>query len=170
MKIRPEEDVDIERIFALNCAVFPTPQEAEIVDALRKSDQLKLSLVAIENNDVVGHIAFSPMGFGDFRSNRNIVALAPMAVASARQKSGIGSRLIKEGLRILKLRGIAGVLLIGHPTYYPRFGFKPVQPNFGFSSEFNVPENVFLGLELIQGGLSCIDETAYFSEEFSTSM
>ncbi len=170
MEIRQEKETDIQGIYELNCNAFETSEEAKIVNALRKSGQIILSLVAIENEQIIGHVAFSPMAFGEDRSNYNVVALAPMAVDPERQKSGIGTQLINTAKKILKEKGVVGILLIGHPDYYPRFGFKPVHSAFGFESEFDVPDNVFLGFELVEGKLGRINKKAYFRKEFSAGL
>ncbi|MGE3973160.1 MAG: GNAT family N-acetyltransferase [Bdellovibrionales bacterium] len=169
LKIRVETENDIEAIFALNKSAFETDEEARIVDTLRKRGKLTLSLVALEEDKIVGHIAFSPMSFGSADNNSRIVALAPMAVAPSKQKTGIGSKLIKEGLRILKERGFEGVLLVGHPDYYPKFGFKPAASTFGLKCAFEVPDEAFLGLELGADGFSKLKGAAHFSEEFSSN-
>jgi putative acetyltransferase len=83
----------------------------------------------------------------------NVMGLAPMVVAPAHQCKGIGSTLIQEGLEQCRQLGVAAVVVLGHPKYYPRFGFSP-SSEFGIDSEYDVPEEVFMVMELIPGALS----------------
>ena len=126
MKIRPEVAGDHEDIYALTKTafepmVFSDGTEAERVNTLRADNDLHLSLVAEDDGKIVGHIAFSPV----FLSDPSIgwFGLGPVSVWPDRQKSGIGSRLINEGLGILQKRNASGCVLIGDPNYYSRFGF-----------------------------------------------
>jgi putative acetyltransferase len=169
MNIRLEQNKDIDAIFSLNLNAFETDEEANIVNSLRSNGNLILSMVAVEGDHVVGHIAFSPMKFENSGVESKIVALAPMAVTPSKQRQGIGSKLVKEALKILQERDFEGVLLIGHPGFYPKFGFKPAGSTFGLKSEFDVPEEVFLGLELGQTGFSGVKGVAHFCREFSPS-
>lgn len=126
MKIRPETNDDIDAIFALTKAAFdPMPysdgNEAECVDKLRADGDLHISLVAEDNGTIVGHIAFSPVTISE--TSDLWYGLGPVSAAPDRQKSGIGTVLIKTGLKILRDRGVAGCVLIGDPGYYCRFGF-----------------------------------------------
>lgn len=126
MQIRAETPADIEAIFALTKAAFePMPysdgNEAECVDQLRADGDLHISLVAEENGDIVGHIAFSPVTLSETKGLW--YGLGPVSAAPARQKSGIGSALIETGLNMLRDRNVSGCVLIGNPDYYCRFGF-----------------------------------------------
>lgn len=127
MLIRPEVPSDHAAIRTLNLEAFayhPFSHQTEhlVVEALRKAGALTLSLVAEDQGQVVGHIAFSPA----LVDGRDVgwFTLGPVAVTPARQRQGIGSRLVREGLAALRGLGANGCLLVGDPCYYERFGFR----------------------------------------------
>jgi putative acetyltransferase len=125
--IRPEHPGEEQIINDLTVAAFAPMSysdgsEAPIIAGLRKDGDLTISLVAVEGSDVVGHIAFSPVTIGT--DNNGWYGLGPVSVWPDRQRKGIGSTLINEGLSILKARGAKGCALIGDPNYYRRFGFQ----------------------------------------------
>ena len=152
MQIRPERPEDISSIRAVNLAAFETSTEADLVDALREQAAPIVSLVAEEGDAIVGHILFSPVTLVAHPELR-ILGLAPMAVLPARQRQGIGSALIHEGLEQCRQRGFEAVIVLGHAEYYPRFGFTPAS-RFGLACEYDVPEDVFMVLELNRGVLN----------------
>ncbi|WP_306224060.1 GNAT family N-acetyltransferase [Bosea beijingensis] len=126
MDIRTEQPADTEAIRALTTEAFATAPhssgtEAAIVDALRATGTLTLSLVAVEGDELIGHVAFSPVTIDG--TERGWFGLGPVSVQSSRQRGGIGSGLIREGLRRLRAMGAAGCVLLGDPAYYGRFGF-----------------------------------------------
>ncbi|MBS2014029.1 MAG: N-acetyltransferase [Deltaproteobacteria bacterium] len=128
LEVRHESAEDEPAIRALNTSAFETDAEARLVDALRASGALTLSLVAVLDGRIVGHIAFSPVTVdADGRTVQGI-GLAPMAVAPTHQRQGIGARLIEEGLRELRARGHSFCVVLGHVGYYPRHGFLPAPP------------------------------------------
>lgn len=125
--IRPERPEDAARIRALTRAAFAGAHHASgtepaIVDALRAAGALSLSLVAVEADAVIGHAAFSPVTVGDKACGW--YGLGPVSVIPGRQRSGIGSALIREGLAELATRDAAGCVVVGDPGYYGRFGFR----------------------------------------------
>ena len=146
MKIRLEQDSDIHAIHKLNASVFDTSAEAELVDKLRDSADPILSLVAEEQQNIIGHIMFSPATLIS-HAELHIMALAPMAVDKSLQSTGIGSALVELGLSHCKEIGCGAVVVLGHPDYYPRFGFQ-ASINFNLSSEYDVPEDTFMVMEL----------------------
>jgi putative acetyltransferase len=119
VSIRPEAPEDLEAIRTVIASAFGRPDEADLVDRLRTDGDLLLSLVSTDRSDVIGHIAFSRLPVGDAAA----AALAPVAVAPDRQGQGIGAALIREGIHGCRKLGLAGVVVLGHPEYYPRFGF-----------------------------------------------
>lgn len=126
MEIRPETPADVEAIDDLTGAAFaPMPfsagNEAECIRRLRADGDLTLSLVAVVDAGVAGHVAFSPVFF-DGRPTAWF-GLGPVAVRPGLQRTGIGSALIREGLSRLTRSGARGCVLIGDPGYYHRFGF-----------------------------------------------
>jgi putative acetyltransferase len=128
---------------------FETSTEAHLVDALRGQAQPIVSLVADDGGAIVGHIMFSPVT-QLAHPELKIMGLAPMAVMPARQRQGIGSALVHQGLERCRQLGFGAVIVLGHAEYYPRFGFTPAS-RFGLGSEYDVPDEVFLVLELDQG-------------------
>ncbi|MCO6511358.1 MAG: N-acetyltransferase [Aridibacter famidurans] len=152
MKIRPETENDIAAIQAVNVAAFENDAEARIVDELRKHADPFVSLVAERDGDVVGHIAFSPVTHSE-KPELNILGLGPMAVVPELQKTGIGTFLVAKGLEECRSLGAGALVVLGHPEYYPRFGFVPAS-RFGIRSEYDVPDEVFMAMELQDGCLA----------------
>jgi len=131
MLIRPESADDENVIRKLVYRAFENhphhepgakPTEHEIVDRLRVDDALSLFLVAEEDGRISGHIAFSEVTVADQRCGW--YGLGPVAVLPERRNAGIGAALIREGLARMKVLGAAGIVLLGEPNYYSRFGFK----------------------------------------------
>jgi putative acetyltransferase len=126
MQIRPEQPDDIPAIAALTTLAFAqaphsSGTEAAIIAGLRDAGALTLSLVAVEAAGLLGHVAFSPVSIGGVASGW--YGLGPVSVRPGRQRSGIGSALIREGLQRLRAMGAGGCVLLGDPAYYTRFGF-----------------------------------------------
>ena len=152
MLIRAEQQKDIAAIHSVNEAAFLTPDEANLVAALREQAHPFISLVAEDDDKIVGHITFSPAELPG-HPELKIMGLAPMAVLPQQQRDGIGSALVLAGLEECKVLGMDAVVVLGHPEYYPRFGFTP-SAQFGFGCEYDVPAEVFMALELKPGCLS----------------
>lgn len=151
MHIRPERPEDISSIRHVNESAFDTAAEADLVDALRQQAHPIVSLVAADGDEVVGHILFSPMTLPS-HAGPQIMGLAPMAVLPGSQRQGIGSALVRAGLDECRRLGVGAVVVLGHATYYPRFGFVPAS-RFSLKSEYDVPDEVFMALELIPDAL-----------------
>ncbi len=152
MIIRPEKTADIARIREININAFGEKTEADLVDALRKSGIPLISLVAEEDNSAIGHIVFSPVTIDNGCSGISVAGLAPMSVLPEFQRKGVGSMLVREGLKQCKQAGYAAVVVLGHPEYYPRFGFVP-SVTYNIKSDYDVPENAFMIMELTEGSL-----------------
>jgi putative acetyltransferase len=152
MLIRAEENKDREAVHAVNASAFETPLEANLVDALRAQAEPVVSLVAEDDGAIVGHIMFTPVSLSG-HPGLKVMGLAPMAVAPEHQRKGIGSALVRAGLERCRQLDFAAVVVLGHPEYYPRFGFSP-STRFGIGSEYDVPEDVFMATELQPGALS----------------
>jgi len=166
MHIRPERGADTPGIRTVNLTAFETPTEADLVDVLREQAEPIVSLVADDDNAIVGHILFSPVTLTAHPGLR-IMGLAPMAVVPARQRQGIGSALIREGLEHCRRLGFGAVIVLGHAEYYPHFGFAPAS-RFGLGCEYDVPDEVFMALELYQGILQGKSGTIRYHPAFAT--
>ena len=152
VKIRAEESSDWPSVYALNESSFETPAEARLVESLRAQVSPVISLVADVDQEVVGHILFTPVTLSGFPA-ASMMGLAPMAVTSAIRSRGIGSALVRTGLDECKKLGTGAVIVLGHAEYYPRFGFRPAS-SFDIQSEYDVPDEVFMAVELEPGYLS----------------
>lgn len=124
MKIRGEVPADIPAIYRIHAATFRGEQEARLVDALRDAGDLALSLVAQDDEQLVGHAAFSTMRVELGGIAIPALGLAPVATLPGRQRQGIGSMLIRAGLDLARETGTWIVFVLGDPTYYGRFGFR----------------------------------------------
>jgi putative acetyltransferase len=164
--IRQEQPEDTAAIHQVNEQAFGQRAEANLVDALRRNGKVTLSLVADDNGRVVGHILFSPVVIEAGEKQLCGVGLAPMAVSTERQNEGIGSRLVERGLRMLREAGHPFVVVLGHPDFYPRFGFVPAT-RFHVKSEYDVPDEVFMAMELQVGALQGVVGTAKYQLEFN---
>ena len=151
IRIRRENSADARAIRAVNESAFGTAAEADLVEALRRVAAPLISLVADENGAIAGHILFSPVTLSSDPGLR-IAGLAPMAVTPARQRQGIGSALVRAGLDECRAVGFLAVAVLGHFGFYPRFGFVPAS-RFGIRSTYDVPDDVFMALELEAGAL-----------------
>lgn len=166
MNIREEQSSDIEKIYKVNTEEFESKAEANLVNALRNSGCKFISLVAEIESEVVGHILFTPVELTENKNNLKIMGLAPMAVLSQFQNRGIGSKLVSAGLEICKSQGSDAVAVLGHPAYYPKFGFTP-SVNFDIKSEYDVPTDVFMILELVPEALKDHKGIIKYHEEFN---
>jgi len=164
MRIRPERDADRDAVRIVNATAFDTTAEADLVDALREQARPLISLVADDHGEVAGHIMFSRVTVSGCPDAR-VAGLAPMAVLPARQREGIGSALVRAGLKRCGELGFTSVVVLGHPEYYPRFGFEPAA-RFGIDSEYDAPADAFMVLELESGALRGITGTAIFHPAF----
>jgi putative acetyltransferase len=162
--VRDEEQQDQASVRAVNTLAFDTVAEANLVNALRDQVRPVVSLVAEEHGAILGHIMFSPVSLGGHPDLR-LMGLAPMAVAPAHQREGIGSALVRAGLESCRQLGCGAVVVLGHPSYYPRFGFEP-SVRFGIGCEYEVPAEAFMVIELQPGYLSGVSGTVQFHAAF----
>lgn len=163
--IREERPGDIEAIRNLNLAAFGQAQEGQIVDALRTNGGVLLSLVAMIGGQVVGHALYSPVSIGSKETTLQGAGLGPMAVLPEFQRRGIGSRLIAFGNAELTKRGVPFIVVVGHPEYYPRFGFRSAS-GFGIRSEWELPDDVFMVLVLDESRMKDVSGLAKYRPEF----
>jgi putative acetyltransferase len=142
MEIRPESEADHAAVAAVTAAAFGKQNEARLVEAIRASEEWvpELTLVAEDDERIVAHVMYSYSALGG--SDTPLLQLSPLSVVPARQSQGIGTALTRESLRLADERGEPLVLVLGHPTYYPRFGFRPASelgllpPNPGWAPAF----------------------------------
>jgi putative acetyltransferase len=166
MMIRAEKPEDFSQVRRVNELAFGQPVEADLVERLRQACKKSLSLVA-EDDEVVGHILFTPVEVES--AGRRIVGmgLAPMAVMPNRQRQGIGSLLVRRGLDVLHTSGCPFVVVVGHPEYYPRFGFEPASRHGLVSQWESVPDAAFMVVILDAHAMAGVSGVARYRDEFS---
>ena len=167
--IRREAPQDVSAIHHVNKQAFGRENEAKLVDKLRNRGVLTISLVALQDSEIVGHIAFSPVRVETGRSRFEATTLAPLAVLPAYQRKGIGSQLVGAGLEECRHLGHEIVVLVGHPDYYPRFGFVQAKTK-GLECEFEVPDEAWMVLELRGHALAGRRGTVRFQPEFKEAV
>jgi len=168
IKIRQETKNDFPSVYDLNKSAFGQENESKLVEALRESDAFipELSLIASLDNKIVGYILFTKIKIkDDFGNENDSLALAPISVSPTLQKQGIGGQLIKYGLIKARELGHKSVIVLGHEKYYPRFGFIPAD-KWNIKAPFDVPINVFMGMELVEDGLKDVKGTIQYPKEF----
>ncbi|MEG4818207.1 N-acetyltransferase [Microcoleus sp. K5-D4] len=166
MDIRTENPEDVEAVRNINIAAFGRENEANLVDRLRGIAST-FSFVAVQSDRVVGHILFSPVVVeGKCSRNLSILGLAPVAVLPEYQRQGIGTLLIQHGLEECRRSGFQAVVVLGHPDFYPRFGFIPASRK-SLGCEYDVPDEAFMVLELESGALQDCSGTVKYRSEFS---
>ena len=164
MDIRSENERDQSAVRIVNTSAFETHAEADLVDKLREQAKPVVSLVAEEADAVVGHIMFTPVSITG-RPDLKVMGLAPMAVAPEYQRTGIGSALVRAGVEQCQQLGFGAVVVLGHPEYYPRFGFEPAV-GFGIGCEYEVPEEAFMAVELEPDYLRGLSGVVKYHEAF----
>jgi putative acetyltransferase len=163
--IRRERESDAEAVRAVNEEAFGRPDEAGLVQALRSGCPDTLSLVAEEHSRVVGHIMFSPVGVSGNPGLQGM-GLAPMAVAPPRQRLGIGTLLVREGIETLSGLSCPFVIVLGHPEFYPRFGFVPALSR-GLGTPWpDLPDETFMVLILDETRMAGVGGTVRYRSEF----
>lgn len=165
--VRAETEADQSAVRLVNERAFGQPGEAALVDALRKTAEPQVSLVAEMNGQVVGHIFFSPVVIESEATKFTALGLAPMAVLPEYQNQGIGSELVRRGLKECQSIRQDVVVVLGHPEYYPRFGFVPASQK-GLRCEYPVPDEVFMVAELRDGALAGRGGLVKYRPEFSS--
>lgn len=165
MSIRSEKKEDIERIWQINVEAFGTEVEANLVNSLRSSGVSSISLVCEQNNEVVGHILFTKVELMGDNSGLRLMGLAPMAVIPEFQNKGIGSSLVEAGIELCISDDYDAIVVLGYPEYYGKFGFVP-SVKYGIKSEFEVPDDVFMLLELKENSLKGRHGTIRYHEAF----
>ncbi len=162
--IRTEQAADRGRIHGVHARSFPTDAEARLVSSLRANGALLLSLVAVVDGEVVGHIAFSRVTVESSEHIAHGVGLAPMAVTPGYRGQGIGGLLIRAGLDQLRRDGEPFCVVLGHASYYPRHGFERASTR-GLRWERPAPEASFFVQELAPGGLQGVSGIVRYRRE-----
>jgi putative acetyltransferase len=167
MNIHQETEKDYPAVRKINESAFETTEEADLVDSLRNNPNYipELSLVAEDEGEVIGHILFTPINIIDIEVDHKLIALAPMAVLPKYQKKGIGSALIKAGFEKAQELGYKAVIVLGHPGYYPRFGFVPAE-QFDIHPPVEEWKEAFFAKELESGSLKNVSGTVSYLKEF----
>jgi len=164
--VREEQSGDHAAVRAINEAAFGRAAEADLVEALRQAQAAAVSLVAVRGGAIAGHILFSPVAV-EHAAGRRLAGLAPMAVSPAFQRQGTGSVLVREGLARCQALGFDGVVVVGHPEYYPRFGFVQAR-SLGLSSDYDVPPEVFMAMALPGRSLEGVSGRVRFHAAFGS--
>jgi putative acetyltransferase len=166
IEIRPERPDDAVAVRHMHEQAFGRAEEALLVGTLHAAHAVTLALVAEDAGLVVGHILFSPVWIESHQASRAAVGLAPLAVLPARQRQGIGGLLIRAALERLRFAGEEAVVVLGHPAYYPRFGFVPAA-RFGLRWEFGGDPAAFMACELVPGALAGCPGVVRYRPEFA---
>jgi len=163
IEIRDEKPGDVGPIWNVNKPAFGRVGEAALVDRLRQAGKIAVSLVAWMDVYAVGHILFTPVQIENCPAPA--VGLGPMAVLPNFQRRGFGGRLIRAGLKRCREKGYGLVVVLGHPDYYPKFGFVPAG-QYGLKCEFDAPPEAFMVRGLIPGVLEQTSGLVKYAKEF----
>jgi putative acetyltransferase len=164
--IRPARPGDSRAIASVHRSAFDTDAEARLVEALIAEGDGVISLVAVENAVVVGHVLLSTVTIGRAGSAAEALSLAPIAVRPDSQRSGIGSALVQASLDAAREQEWGSVVVLGHPGFYPRFGFEPATPRGILPPWPDVPEDAWMVAELSPGALDGVAGVAAFPRPF----
>jgi putative acetyltransferase len=167
VKSRTELPADGPAIRAVHLLAFQRSEEADLVEKVRDSGAVKLSMVALHEGAIVGHVMFSPVQVGEGPAAVDGLGLAPVGVLPHRQKQGIGSQLITDALRTLEAARWPFVVVLGDPAFYRRFGFRPAR-EFGVHCKWNVPPDTFMLLSFDQDRIAKISGLARYRGEFDS--
>lgn len=164
--IRPSQARDLPRIIELNLLAFLTAGEGSLVQALESGGHSRLSLVA-EDTNIIGHILFSEIEILQSRNVTKALSLAPMCVIPGRQRLGIGSALVREGILKCRAMGYPGIFVLGYPEFYRKFGF-----NHEVTKKFECPYSgpAFMALELSTGSLLGKEGKLAYPEPFRSAL
>ncbi len=168
--IRPERVSDYPAVGEVNRLAFNQDSEAKLVELLRNNRSAfipELSLVAEMNGEIIGYILFTRIEIAETEAGATAtaLALAPVAVIPSFQGQGIGGQLIEAGLLKAASLGFDSVIVLGHQTYYPRFGFLPAS-KWNIKCPYDVPDEVFMAKELVAGALENVSGAVRYPKEF----
>jgi putative acetyltransferase len=163
--IRPAQAFDRDAVRAVHAAAFGRPDEAQLVLRLLAREPACVSLVAERGGEVVGHVLFSPVRVEGHELAPPPYGLAPLAVLPEHQRDGAGSALARAGIEACRKLGAPFLVVLGHPPYYPRFGFVPAM-RFGLTFGDAPPRDAFMALELVPGALARVRGRVRYAPEF----
>ncbi|AKG21704.1 GNAT family N-acetyltransferase [Calothrix sp. 336/3] len=157
-QFRPETPADITPISQVITAAFSQPEEALLVEKIRQSENFipELSIVAVENQVILGHILFSRIFLDTDQTTLSVLALAPLAVTPKKQRQGIGSQLVEIGLSKCRELNHTIVLVLGNPGFYHRFGFQTAS-KFNLQPSLPFPDEPFMVIELVDDALKSVN-------------
>ena len=162
--IRREAADDLETILTVHRLAFDRGEEARLVSALRAEGYVRASLVAVVQGHVIGHILFSDLPILTPDATIPALSLAPLAVIPEKQRQGVGSALVREGLQFCRIAGHRIVIVLGHPEFYPRFGFSSklaARLKSPYSGE------AFMAMELVTGALGGVEGEVCYPPPFT---
>ena len=161
---RPEDYADVRRVLE---AAFPTPAEAQLVERVRAAATDRVAWVAERAGSVIGQVLLTPVTIGSGDRAARGMGLGPVSVDPAHQRRGVGGALIEAGLAACRARGDRLVVVLGHPSYYPRFGFEPAWPHglyYGTPGE----NPAFMVRGLVDGALEGLAGEVRYVDAFSS--
>lgn len=172
MFIRKEEERHYEQVFKLVEQAFENEEYSDhreqfLVERLRKSKNFvaELSLVAEIENRIVGYILLTKIKIINSNSSYNSLALAPIAVLPSYQGNGVGRHLIEFAHQKARELGFESIILLGHPTYYSKFGYSKAS-KFDIQLPFDVPDENCMAIELVENALKNVNGMVEYSKEF----
>ena len=172
INIREEEMKDykeVEKVVeeSFKTAEFTDNDEHNLVNRLRKSKEFikELSLIAEDKNRIIGHVLITKALINGENKSYETLALAPLSVLPEYQKSGIGKKLMNRGIERAKELGYKSIVVLGHESYYPKFGFEKAS-KYGVKPPFEVPDEAYMILELVPGGLNGVSGIVEYSKAF----
>ena len=170
IEVRHEQPQDVDAVRALNQIAFGQASEASIVDAIRAVCSDLISLVAVDEGQIVGHIFFSPVSVSGESGTVQGMGLGPMAILPEFQRQGIGSTLVQAGIDAVKEKGAPFIVVVGHPEYYPRFGFSPASRH-GLAPQWDgIPDEAFMVLILDAKVETDLSGVARYRDEFDQAV
>ena len=165
MQIRPFTGEDADSVFEVHRRAFDgQTEEPRIVQRIHDAEKAVVSLVAVENDRVVGHVLFSPTAVDGYGGTVELVGLGPVGVLPENQHEGVGSSMIQQGMAKCREAGIDAVVVLGDPRYYSRFGFERAS-EYGLGNEYGADEE-FMVTPIGEGSLDNVDGTVTFPPEF----
>jgi putative acetyltransferase len=164
LEIRPETEKDRKIIWNVNRAAFKAEDEANLVDSLRDGGYVEVSLTAEIDGEIVGHILFSRLAIVTEGGIVDALSLAPMAVLPSHQRQGIGSKLVEAGLEACRDKNHKIVVVLGHPKFYPQFGFSTELARF-LVSPFG-GGTAWMAMELVPGAMTNVEGRVEYPSPF----